>query len=136
MLNTLTSEEENVAIAQGKEVISIGLSSKSIINAMRSSFYNIYSEHFECVKEGGTSVMTKASYDEMVQLLVDSERYKGQTKPMEIKVEVKINFVHNLQTYAVLRKRRRMYQKKKLHNKNPHQCNPHSCCHMYKNKVH
>jgi hypothetical protein len=83
-LNNITAEEENVAVTQDKEVMSIGPSSDSITNSMRSSFYKIYSEHFESVKEGGTSVMTNASYDEKVQLLIDSEKYKGGTKPLEM----------------------------------------------------
>jgi hypothetical protein len=51
---------------------------------MRISFYNICMEHFESVKEKGTSVMTKAVYDKNVQLLKNSEQYKGQTKPMDM----------------------------------------------------
>ena len=84
ILHSGTIEEENAAVEGGKEVISIGPSSNSIINAMRASFYNIYMEHFESVKEKGTTVMTKAVYDEKVQLLKDSERYKGRTKPMDM----------------------------------------------------
>ncbi len=84
ILHSGTIEEENAAVEGGKEVISIGPSSNSIINAMRASFYNIYMEHFESVKEKGTSVMTKTVYDKKVQLLKDSECYKGRTKPMDM----------------------------------------------------
>ncbi len=65
-------------------MISICPLTTSIVNAMRESVYNIYGEHFQSVKEKGMSVMTRATYDEKVQLLTDSKRYKGRTKPMEI----------------------------------------------------
>ncbi len=83
-LGSRTASEEDAAAKRGKEVISIGPSSLSVVNAMRISFYNIYMEHYKSVKEKGTSVMTKAIYDEKVQLLKDSERYKGRTKPMDM----------------------------------------------------
>jgi hypothetical protein len=63
------------------KMISICPSGNSFVNAMKESFYKIYCEH---VKEYGTSVMTRASYDEKVNLLVDSERYKGRTKPSDM----------------------------------------------------
>ena len=56
------------------KMISICPQANSIVNAMRESFYKIYGEHYETVKEYGTSVMTRASYDEKVNLLVESER--------------------------------------------------------------
>jgi hypothetical protein len=49
-------------------------SANSIVNAMRESFYKIYSEHYESVKEYGMTVMTRASSDEKLNLLVESER--------------------------------------------------------------
>ena len=83
-LGSRNASEEDAAVERGKEVVSIGPSSLTVVNAMRISFYNIYMDHYESVKEKGTSVMTKATYDEKVQLLKDSERYKGRTKPMDM----------------------------------------------------
>ncbi len=44
----------------------------------------IYCEHYGCVKEYGISVMTRATYDEKVNLLVDLEMYNGRTKPSDM----------------------------------------------------
>jgi hypothetical protein len=44
----------------------------------------IYCEHYESAKEYGMSVMTRATYDEKVNLLVDLEMYNGQTKPSDM----------------------------------------------------
>jgi hypothetical protein len=83
-LGTGTASEEDAVVKIGKEVISIGPSSVTVVNAMRISFYNICMEHYESVKEKGTGVMTKAVYDEKVQVLKDSEWYKGRMKPMDM----------------------------------------------------
>jgi len=78
--NAVTQEKP---LSESK-MISICPQANSIVNAMRESFYKIYGEHYETVKEYGTSVMTRASYDEKVNLLVDSERYKGRMKPSDM----------------------------------------------------
>ena len=77
---------ESVPAASCKEVITVGPMSDSVIRSMKESFYKIYCEHFETAKEGGTSVMTRATYDEKVQLLIDanSEWYKGKSKPNDM----------------------------------------------------
>jgi hypothetical protein len=53
---------------------------------MKESFYRVYSEHFETVQVGGTTVLTRQQYDHKVQLLIDAESkgYKGKTKPQEM----------------------------------------------------
>jgi hypothetical protein len=66
--NVAAAVDEKVSAAPCQEVITIGPTSDSVIRSMRESFYKIYSEHFETVREGGTSVMTRAMYDEKVQL--------------------------------------------------------------------
>ncbi len=73
---------EQLSAVTGKELITIGPNYESVVKSMRESFYKVYNKHFESVKGGGTTVMTRAIYDAKVQLLIDanSERYIGKTK--------------------------------------------------------
>jgi hypothetical protein len=77
---------EQLSAETGRQLITIGPNSESVVKSMRESFYKVYNEIFERVKGGGTSVMTRAMYDAKVQLLIDanSERYKGKTKPQSM----------------------------------------------------
>ncbi len=77
---------EQLSVETGRELITIGPNSESVVKSMRESFYQVYNEHFESVKGGGTTVMTRAMYDTKVQLHIDanSERYKGKTKPQKM----------------------------------------------------
>jgi hypothetical protein len=74
---------EQLSAETGKELITIGPNSESVVKSMRESFYKVYNGHLESVKGGGTTLMTRPKYDAKVQLLIDanSEQYKGKTKP-------------------------------------------------------
>jgi hypothetical protein len=84
--NVAPAVSEKVSLAPYKKVITIGPTSDSVLKLMKESFYRVYSEHFETVRVGGTTVLTRELYDHKVQLLIDaaSERYKGRTKPQEM----------------------------------------------------
>jgi Ulp1 family protease len=69
---------EKVSPAPYKEVITIGPTLDSVLKSMKESFYRVYSEHFETVRVGGTTVLTRQQYDHKVQLLIDAEsKHKG-----------------------------------------------------------